>query len=51
MEIEETACQDAHFQEELNVLKDSIACLTDLLKQALRNFSGEGPSTRPVAAA
>ena len=50
MEDEERAHRDAHFQEELDSLKASVASLTSLLKQALRNASGEGPSTRPTAA-
>ena len=47
MEDEECAHQDAHFQEELNALKDSVARITSLLEQTLRNTSGEGPLTRP----
>ena len=46
MEDEERAYREAHFQEELDSLKDSVARLTSLLEQALRNTSGEGPSTR-----
>ena len=48
MENEERAHQDAHFQGELNALKESVARLTGLLEQALRNASGEGPSNRPA---
>ena len=46
MKDEEHAYREAHFQEELDSLKVSVACLTSLLEQALRNTSGEGPSTR-----
>ena len=48
MEDEEHAHQNAHFQEELNALKDSVARIASLLEQTLRNASGEGPSTRPL---
>ena len=48
MEDEERAHQNAHFQEELNALKDSVARIASLLEQTLRNSSGEGPSTRPT---
>jgi hypothetical protein len=48
MEDEERAQRDAHFQEELESLKTSVARLTSLLEQTLRNTSGEGPSNRPV---
>eukprot|EP00258_Populus_trichocarpa_P031831 XP_024447850.1 uncharacterized protein LOC112325480 [Populus trichocarpa] len=48
MEDEEHAHRDAHFQEELESLKTSVARLTSLLEQTLRNASGEGPSNRPV---
>ena len=48
MEDEERAHRDAHFQEELESLKASMARLTSLLKQTLRNSSGEGPSNRPI---
>jgi hypothetical protein len=48
MEDEERAHRDAHFQEELESLKTSVARLTSLLEQTLRNTSGEGPSNRPV---
>ena len=41
MEDEERAHRDAHFQEELDSLKASMASLTSLLEQALRNTSGE----------
>ena len=44
MENEERAHCDAHFQEELKSLKFSVACLTSLLEQALRNVFGEGLS-------
>ena len=47
LEIEECARQDAHYQEELNALKDSVTPLSGLLEQALRNASVEGPSSRP----
>jgi len=45
MEGEERAHRDAHFQEELESLKVSVAHLTSLLEQTLRNASGEGPPT------
>ena len=48
MEDEERAYREAHLQEELDSLKDSVARLTSLLEQALRNTSGEGPSARPA---
>ena len=38
MENEERAHQDAHFQEELDGLKESVVHLTGLLEQALRNL-------------
>jgi hypothetical protein len=41
---EERAQRDAYFQEELESLKISVAHLTSLLEQTLRNTSGEGPS-------
>jgi len=47
MEDEERAHYDAYFQEELGSLKTSVARLTSLLKQTLRNTSGEGPSNQP----
>jgi len=48
MEDEERAHRDAHFQEELESLKASVAHLTNLLEQTIRNVSGEGPSNRPA---
>ena len=48
MEDEKRAHRDAYFQEELESLKTSVARLTSLLEQTLRNTSGEGPSNRPV---
>ena len=48
MEDEEYAHRDAHFQEELEFLKTSVACLTSLLEQTLRNTSSEGLSNQPV---
>ena len=48
MEDEERAHRDAHFQEELESLKTSVARLTSLLKQTLRNTSSEGPSNQPI---
>ena len=44
MEDEERAHCDTHFQEELESLKEIMAQLTCLLKQALRNASSESPS-------
>jgi hypothetical protein len=46
MEDEERTHRDAHFQEKLESLKASVARLTSLLEQTLRNASGEGPSYR-----
>jgi len=48
MEGEERAHRDAHFQEELESLKASMARLTGLLEQTLRNASGKSPSNRPA---
>jgi hypothetical protein len=48
MEDEERARRDAYFQEELESLKTSVAHLTSLFEQTLRNTSGEGPSNRQV---
>jgi len=48
MEDEERAHRDAHFQEELESLKASMARLTSLLKQTLRNSSREGPSNQSL---
>lgn len=48
MEDEKCAYPNAHFQEEFGALKDSVACLTSLVEQALRHVSSEGPSTIPV---
>jgi hypothetical protein len=48
MEDEECAHRDAHFQEELESLKTSIARLTSLLEQTLGNTTGEGPSNQPI---
>jgi hypothetical protein len=48
MEDEERAHRDAHFQEELESLKASVARLTSLFEQTLRNASGEGPSNQPA---
>jgi hypothetical protein len=48
MEDEECAHRDAHFQEELQSLKESVARLTSLLEQTLRNASGEGLSNQPA---
>ena len=50
MEDEKRGRRDAHFQEELDSLKARLASLTSLLEQALRNASGEGPSTRLAVA-
>ena len=44
----ERAHRDANFQEELESLKASVARLTSLLEQTLRNASSEGPSNRLV---
>jgi hypothetical protein len=48
MEGEERAHREAHFQEELESLKASVARLTSLLEKILRNVVGEGPSNRPA---
>ena len=48
MKDKERAYREALFQEELDSLKVSVARLTSLLEQALRNTYGEGPSTRPA---
>jgi hypothetical protein len=48
MEDEKRAHCDAYFQEELESLKTSMARLTRLLEQTLRNTSGEGLSNRSV---
>jgi len=48
MEDEERAHRDAYFQEELEPLKTSVAHLTSLLEQTLRNTYGESLSNRPV---
>jgi hypothetical protein len=48
MEDEERAHRYAHFQEELESLKASVARLTSLLEQTLRNVFGEGPCNRPA---
>jgi hypothetical protein len=48
MKDEERAHHDAYFQEELESLKTSVARLTSLLEQILRNTSGEGLSNQPV---
>ena len=42
MEDEECAYREAHFQEELDSLKVSVARLTSLLEQLLKNASSEG---------
>jgi hypothetical protein len=48
MEDEESTHRDAHFQEELESLKASVARLTSFLKQTSRNAFSEGPSKRPT---
>ena len=48
MKDEERAHYDAHFQEELESLKVSVASLINLLKQILRNTFGKNPSNQPV---
>jgi len=48
MEDEERHHRDAYFQEKLESLKASVALVTSLLKQTLRNTFGEGPSNRPI---
>ena len=48
MEDEERAQHDASCQEKLESLKTSVAHLTSLLEQTLRNTSGEGPSNRLI---
>lgn len=44
MKNEERAHRDAHFQEDLDSLKTSMARIVSLFEQALRNVSGEDPS-------
>jgi len=41
---EKRAYRDTHFKKELDSLKVGMARITSLLKQALRNASGEYPS-------
>lgn len=48
MEDEERAQREAYLHDELESLKISVAHLTSLLKQTLRNTSDEGPSNRPI---
>jgi hypothetical protein len=48
MKDEERAHCDAHFQEELESLKVSVARLTSLLEHTLRNASSEGLYNRPI---
>lgn len=48
MKDEEHAHRDAHFQEQLESLKASVARIASLLEQALKNISSEGPSNRHV---
>ena len=48
MEDEERAQRKAYLHEELESLKISVAHLTSLLKQTLRNTSSEGPSNQPI---
>jgi len=48
MEDKEHAHRDAHFQEELDSLKASMAHIASLLEQVLRNALSKGPSNRPV---
>ena len=48
MENEERAHLEAHYQRELENMKDDIARLTSLLEQALVSRFGEGTSTQPA---
>ena len=48
MEDEERAQREAYLHDELESLKISVAHLTSLLKQTLRNTSDEGPSNQPI---
>ncbi|XP_034892100.1 uncharacterized protein [Populus alba] len=50
MENEERAHLEAHYQRELENMKNDIARLTSLLEQALVAKSGEGTSTQPAVA-
>ena len=50
MENEERAHLEAHYQRELENMKNDIARLTSLLEQALVSKSGEDTSTQPVVA-
>jgi hypothetical protein len=49
MEDEECPHRDGYFQEELESLKASVARITSLLEQALKNTFSEGPSNRSLA--
>jgi hypothetical protein len=48
MKDEELAHCDAYFQEELGSLKVSMAHMTSLLEQMLRNTFGESLSNQPA---
>ena len=48
MEDKERTQRDAHFQEELEFLKTSMARLISLLEQTLRNTFDEDPSNRSI---
>ena len=48
MENEERAHLEAHYQKELENMKDDIARLTSLLEQALVFKSKKGTSTQPA---
>lgn len=48
MKDEERVHCDAHFKKELEFLKTSVACLTSLLEQTLKNIFGNDLSNQPV---
>ena len=50
MENEERAHLEAHYQRELENMKNDITRLTSLLEQALTSKSGEGTSTQLAVA-
>ena len=50
MENEERAHLEAHYQRELESMKNDIARLTSLLEQALVSKSGEDTFTQPAVA-
>jgi hypothetical protein len=51
MENEKMAQLEAQYQKEIEIMKNDIARLTNLLEQALRSRLGEGPLTQPTIVA